>query len=157
MASKIQASDAKNNDLNLTPLIDAVFLLLVVEKRCFVVLASLGQLERAVFCGIFERFSQNQWFSHRFGPQYLPGRLNWVGDIDFGVVIAQNHYTNALKSILIFLLSLFLKLLLSYVFIFFLLYSLHSSPSFTDNHSNSLGDSISSSPYILLLLILIYL
>ncbi len=29
MASKIQASDAKNNDLNLTPLIDAVFLLLV--------------------------------------------------------------------------------------------------------------------------------
>jgi biopolymer transport protein ExbD len=29
MASKIQANDAKNNDLNLTPLIDAVFLLLV--------------------------------------------------------------------------------------------------------------------------------
>ena len=29
MARKIQASDAKNNDLNLTPLIDAVFLLLV--------------------------------------------------------------------------------------------------------------------------------
>ena len=28
MASKIQANDAKNNDLNLTPLIDAVFLLL---------------------------------------------------------------------------------------------------------------------------------
>ena len=29
MASKMQANDAKNNDLNLTPLIDAVFLLLV--------------------------------------------------------------------------------------------------------------------------------
>ena len=29
MASQIQANDAKNNDLNLTPLIDAVFLLLV--------------------------------------------------------------------------------------------------------------------------------
>jgi biopolymer transport protein ExbD len=29
MASKMQGNDAKNNDLNLTPLIDAVFLLLV--------------------------------------------------------------------------------------------------------------------------------
>jgi len=29
MAGKMQANDAKNNDLNLTPLIDAVFLLLV--------------------------------------------------------------------------------------------------------------------------------
>jgi len=82
MASKMQGNDAKNNDLNLTPLIDAVFLLLVffMVTSVFVKATQLkielpvaenydqiDQEKKTQFVGVGRRQTRVQWPTGEFG------------------------------------------------------------------------------------------